>query len=312
LAQFFDYDDSDPKPWIDGVLKGYSNVSGSVNVILSRLEDAEDDIQVCKNDVDVLKLENTSMGRDVQMLEASMGNAHEQLEGLGDRMDGCVAAGRRTAAIVEGNARFLVSVRSGQVEVRELAEDLNRKFARINEVIDKKMVRQDKELDRVVGLVGERIEARMGEFSDQHMEAVMAEEARRVALEAKVAFLEEKLTDLLLRSSDLVNLVLTLQNRVGEIEDAVMEESEGSGREVVSSSSSDLDPVENMVAILVPAPSFIHTLVAIPEEFIPPILRSSLAVPSTPFPEYVQALEDDPAHGGTPEYWADPEVGVNH
>jgi hypothetical protein len=225
----------------------------------------------------------------------------KNLENLGSRVDGCVAANRRTASIVEGNARFLATVRSGQVEVRELAEDLNRKFIRINEVIDKKMVRQDEELDRVVGLFGERME-----------EVAASEEAKRVHLEEKVAFLEEKLTDSLLRSSDLVNLVLTLQNRVGEIEDAVMEESEGSGREVVSSSSSDLDPIENMVAIPVPAPSVIHTLVAIPEEYVPPVLRSSSAVPSTPSPEYVQALEDDPAHDGTPEYWADPEAGVDH
>jgi hypothetical protein len=67
-----------------------------------------------------------------------------------------------------------------------------------------------------------------------------------------------------------------------------------------------------MVAIPVPAPSVIHTLVAIPEEFVPPILQSSSAVPSTPSPEYVQALEDDPAHDETPEYWADPEAGVDH
>jgi hypothetical protein len=276
-------------------LRGYSGVSESVEVIVSRLDDAKDDMQVCQNDIDVLKLEQASMGRDIGMLEASMGSAHEQLENLGDRMDGCVAANRRTASIIEGNARFLATVRSGQVEVRELAEGLNQKFIRINEVIDKKMVRQDEELDRVVGLFGERME-----------EAVASETARRVALEEKVAFLEEKLTDSLLRSSDLVNLVLTLQNRVGEIEDAVMEESEGSVPEVVSSSSSDLDPIENMVAIPVPAPSIVHTLVAIPEEYIPPVLRSSSAVPSTPSPGYVQALEDDPAHNGTPEYWADP------
>jgi hypothetical protein len=80
----------------------------------------------------------------------------------------------------------------------------------------------------------------------------------------------------------------------------------------VSSSSSNLDPIENMVAIPVPAPSIIHTLVAIPEEFIPPIFRASSAVLLTPSPEYVQALEDDPAHDGTPEYWVDPEAGVNH
>jgi hypothetical protein len=203
-------------------------------------------------------------------------------------------------------------VRSGQVEVRDLAEDLTRKFTQINKVIDKKMVRQDEELDRVVGLVGEKIDAKFSDFSDQFMEAVAAEEARRVALEEKVAFLEEKLTDSLLRSSDLVNLVLALQSCVMEVEDAMMEESEEDGGEVASSSSSDLDPVENLVAIPVPAPSIIHTLVAIPEEFVPPILQPSSAVPSTPSPEYVQAVEDDPAHDGTLEYWADPEAGVDH
>jgi hypothetical protein len=67
-----------------------------------------------------------------------------------------------------------------------------------------------------------------------------------------------------------------------------------------------------MVAIPVPGPSVIHTLVVIPEEFVPPILRPSSAVPSTPSPEYVQALEDDPAHDGTLEYWADPVAGVDH
>jgi hypothetical protein len=282
------------------------------NVAISRIEDCEDAMNVCNNDIDTLKLEQALMGRDIQMLEVSMGSAHEELENLGSRVDSCVAVNRRTASIVEDNARFLATVCSGQVEVCELAEDLNRKFIWINEVIDKKMVRQDEELDRVTGLVGERIDSKFSEFSDDFMEAVAAEEARRVNLEAKVAFLEEKLTDSLLHSADLVNLVLALQARVSEVEDAVMEESKEGGGEVASSSSSDLDPVENMVAILVPAPSVIHTLVAIPEEFVPPILRPSSVVPSTPSPEYVQALEDDPAHNGTPEYWADPEAGVGH
>jgi hypothetical protein len=93
------------------------------------------------------------------------------------------------------------------------------------------------------------------------------------------------------------------------VEDAVMEEFDGVQEDIVSSSSSDLDPVENMVAIPVPALSVIHTLVEIPEEFVPPILRPSLSVVSTPSTEYVQALEEDPLHAGIPEYWADPEVG---
>ena len=89
-----------------------------------------------------------------------------------------------------------------------------------------------------------------------------------------------------------------------------MEDAEEEAAEVPSSSSSsDLDPVENMVAIPIPAPSVVHTLVEIPEEFVPPILQSSSSVMLTPSPEYVQALEEDPASHGVPEFWADPEAG---
>ena len=90
-----------------------------------------------------------------------------------------------------------------------------------------------------------------------------------------------------------------------------MTESEEEDVEVLSSSSSDLDPVENMVAMPVPALSVIHTLVEIPEEFVPPVLWSSSSVASTLSPEYVQALEEDLSHIGVPEYWADPEVGLD-
>ena len=99
-----------------------------------------------------------------------------------------------------------------------------------------------------------------------------------------------------------------------------MEESEEGDAEVPSStSSSDLNPVENMVAIPIPAPSVIHTLVAVPEEFVPPILQSSPSLASTPSPslastlspEYVQVLEEDPASHGVPEFWADAEARHN-
>jgi hypothetical protein len=200
-----------------------------------------------------------------------------------------------------------------QQETRGHLESLFQKFKKMNDIIDKKIVSQDEEMDRVVELVGQKIDAKMGEFSSDLMEALEIEENWRKDLEGKVAFLEEKLVNSLTHTADLVALVLSIQSRVMELEDAVMEESkEGDGGEVLSSSSPDLDPVENMVAIPVPAPSVIHTLVEVPEEFIPPILWPSSSVPSTPFPEYVQALEDDPAHDGTPEYWVDPKAGVDH
>jgi paraquat-inducible protein B len=281
-------------------------------VAISRIGDCEDDMNVCKNDVDTLKLEQASMGRDIRMLEGAMGGTQEDLENVSSQVDSFVSMTQRTSALVEGNACFLAEVQRGQLEVRGLAENLNQKFIRVNDIVDKKIVQMDEELDRVVGLVGEKIDTKMGEFSSDLMEALELEENRRKDLEAKVAFLEEKLVNSLTHTANLVTLILSIQARVSEVEDAVMEESEEGGEEVVSSSSSDLDPVENMVAIPVPALSVIHTLVEIPEEFVPLILQPSLAVPSTPSPEYVQALEDDPAHDGTPEYWADPEAGINH
>jgi hypothetical protein len=168
-------------------------------------------------------------------------------------------------------------------------------------------------MDRVVELVRQKIEARTGEFSSDLMETMEIEENHRKDLETKVAGLEEKLEITIAHVANLASLLLSVQSRVAEVEDAVMADSEEDvGEEVLSSSSSDVDSVENVVVIPVPAPSSIHTLVEIPEEFIPPILWPSLSVPSTPSPEYVQVLEDDPAHNGTPEYWADPEAGVNH
>jgi hypothetical protein len=283
------------------------------SVAISRIEDCKDDMQVCKGDIDAVKIEQTSMARDVRMLEASMGSIHEQLENLGDRVDGQHATIRRMGSLHETHTRFItLEVLKVRQEGRSQYEGCLGKIERIGDLIDKKIVHMDEELDRVVGLVGQKIDSKFGEFSSDFMEAMEIEENRRKDLEAKVAFLEEKLTDSFLCMSNLTNLVLNLQSHVLEVEDAVMEESEDDGGEVASSSSSDLDPVENLVVILVPALSVIHTLVEIPEEFVPPILWPSSAVPSTPSPEYVEAVEDDPVHDGVLEYWADPEVSVDH
>ena len=195
-----------------------------------------------------------------------------------------------------------------QQESRKEIQGLFFKFERVNQIFDKKAVRMEEELERTVSLVEEKINSKIGEITADWMEALEIEEAQRKDLEEKVAFLEEKITNCLLHQGDTVNLVLALQGRLAQVEDVVMEESVDEP-EVSSSSSSDLDPVENMVAIPIPAPSVVHTLVEVPEEFVPPVLRSSSSVASTPSPEYVQALEEDPASYGVPEFWADPEVG---
>jgi hypothetical protein len=101
----------------------------------------------------------------------------------------------------------------------------------------------------------------------------------------------------------LSNLVASLQGRVTELEDVVMEESDDDTEgEAVSLLLLSLDPVENMVVIPIPAPSVVQTLV--PIDFVPPSLCSS------PSPPYVQDVEDDPLHDGVPEYLVNPEVDL--
>ena len=284
---------------------------GNHSVAISRIEDLEDDMKICKTDIDQGKIHGASVDRDVRMLEASLGNAFEQLERVEDRVDGCFAETRRVCSLSETNTRSMgAEIQRVQQESRKEIQGLFFKFERVNQIFDKKAVRMEEELERTVSLVEEKINSKIGEITADWVEALEIEEARRKDLEEKVAFLEEKITNCLLHQADMVNLVLALQGRLAQVEDVVMEESEEDDAEVPSpSSSSNLDPVENMVAIPIPAPSVVHMLVEVPEEFIPPILRPSSSVASTPSPEYVQALEEDPASHGVPEFWADPEVG---
>ena len=121
-------------------------------------------------------------------------------------------------------------------------------------------------------------------------------ENQRNALEERVATLEERLQDTMM-------LLSSLNTQVMELENSVMEEADAEGEVASSSSSSDFGGlVENMVAIPVPAPVVMHTLITIPDVYIP------LSVRSLPSPPYVQAQEEDLVHSGVPEYWANPEV----
>jgi hypothetical protein len=184
------------------------------------------------------------------------------------------------------------------------------KFAANNIIIDRKFIQLDEELEKVVDLVGQKIDVKFGEFAANFMESMEIEESRRNDLEVKVTSLEGQLEHTLAHVVNLATLTLSIQTRVGELEDMVMVESEDEdveGDTVVSSSLSDFDLVENMVAIPVPTPSIVHdTLIPIEvlEEFIPPSLHS------TPSPPYVQAWEEDPLHDGVPEYRVDPEVNL--
>jgi hypothetical protein len=106
--------------------------------------------------------------------------------------------------------------------------------------------------------------------------------------------------------ANLASIVFNLRTRVGELEDAVMEEADAKGDAVVSTSSSEFDPVENMVAIPIPPPT-IHTLipVEVPEALV------TLSLQMTPSPPYIVDRVEDPVHDGVPEYWVDPVAGLS-
>ena len=239
---------------------------GNHSVAISRIEDLEDDMKICKVDIDQRKIHGASVDRDIRMFEASLGNAFEQLERVEGRVDGCYAETRRVCSLSETNTRSMgLEIQRVQQESRKEIQGLFFKFERVNQVFDKQAVRMEEKLEQTVSLIEEKINSKIGEISADWVEALEIEEARRKDLEEKVAFLEETITNCLLHQADTVNLVLALQGRLAQVEDVVMEESEDEAEVPSPSSSSDLDPVENMVAIPIPAPSVIHMLVEVPE-----------------------------------------------
>ena len=54
------------------------------SVAISRIKDLEDNMKICKEDIDQGKICQSSTDRDIRMLEASMGSVHKQLGDLGD------------------------------------------------------------------------------------------------------------------------------------------------------------------------------------------------------------------------------------
>jgi hypothetical protein len=121
-----------------------------------------------------------------------------------------------------------------------------------NTIIDKKFIHLDEELEKVVDLVGQKIDAKFREFVSDFMEAVEIEENHQKELETKVSGLEERLEHTLAHVANLAALLLSVQSWVGDLEDTVMDVSDEDAKEdtAVSSSLSDVDLVENMVAIL--------------------------------------------------------------
>jgi hypothetical protein len=131
-------------------------------------------------------------------------------------------------------------------------ESWSGRFERNNEIIDKKFVQLDTELEKVVDLTRTKIRTEVGAIATNFAEVMELEEARWSSLEVKIIGLEEKLERACEEIACLSGVMVILQGRVGELEDAVMNEAgdeDAEGDTVVSSSLSEFDPVENMVVI---------------------------------------------------------------
>jgi chromosome segregation ATPase len=123
-------------------------LSQNHEVLVSRVEDLEDDMQVVKTNIDILRIEMSSYRRDTNEVETSVkdikmliDNAHLYLEEVEDRVNGFMEAARRISVISETNSKSLgMEIQRVQQETHGQFESFYKKFERANEVIDKKTV----------------------------------------------------------------------------------------------------------------------------------------------------------------------------
>jgi chromosome segregation ATPase len=205
--------------------KDWNNVETTVDTVVVRLEDVEDDMQVCKTDVDVAKIQLLSLEKDVKDMEMSVDNAHLQLEKVEDQVDGFIESVQRQSSVCQASVRSLgPEIQRIQKESHVDHESLPGKFTRTNDVIDKKFVQLDTELEKVVDLAGMKIKTKVSAIATNFAKAMEIEKARWSASEAKIVALEEKPEHALSHIANLAGLLISIQNMVGQLEDVVMEE----------------------------------------------------------------------------------------
>jgi hypothetical protein len=148
-------------------------------VLVSRVEDTEDDMQIVKTDVDVLRIEISSFNKDVKDIEMLVDNCHLCLEKVEDCVDGFVLLLRSQTGVAAGSSRVaLLEVQRVEKELHPLIEGWYGKFKRVNTVIDKKIVWVDEELDRVMALIGEKIQSEVEDIKTCFQEALDVEGQR--------------------------------------------------------------------------------------------------------------------------------------
>jgi hypothetical protein len=275
-------------------------------VLVSRVEDTEDDMQIVKTDVDVLRIEMSSFNKDIKDIEMLVDNAHLRLEKVEDHVDGFMSLlCSQTGVTAASSCAALCEVQRVEKELHLLIEGWYGKFKKVNIIINKKIIRFEEELDRVMALVGEKIQSGMEDLSTQFNEALEVEGQRYGVLARDMELVKSQLETAQENNVLLAGRLSAFQVRLLEVKDVLMEDADAEGEP--SDLSSDLDPVQNMVAIPIPGPVVVHTLVPVEvsSEYIPP----SLCI--TPSPPYMAELGEGPEHSGVPKYWVDLDAVVD-
>ena len=140
-------------------------------------------MQVAKVNINVLWIrmllsegEVSRLQTNVWDLESSVDSSHFRLEKIEDHMDGFVSSTHCQTQLCMTNTWLMgLEIQRVQWEWRKGHEDLLLKLSTTGDVIDKKFICLDEELERVIDLVGQKIEAKFEEFILDYTETVAAE-----------------------------------------------------------------------------------------------------------------------------------------
>jgi hypothetical protein len=163
-------------------------------IAITRFEDLEDNMQVVQNNVNVAKIQLSSAEREIRLLDSLMDNTHKQLEDLGNQVDEFVGSLCCQRANTLWDTRAVgIEFESFQKETSSQIESWSGRFECNNDIIDKKFVQLDMELEKVADLAGAKIRTEVTVIATDFAKAMELEEAQWLSSEAKIVALEEKL-----------------------------------------------------------------------------------------------------------------------
>ena len=176
------------------------------------MEDVEEQAQVMAMGIDVLKIWATNVEREVKDLDSSIDNVQIHLDKAEDQVDRFVSQNHWILQSLSSRLHYLtLQLKKIEEEFHPQIERWWGRFEKANNVNDRNMIHLE-ELEKVMGLVGDKIDRLKREFSNNFLEAMEFEETHQTALEVKVASLKERLEHTLTQAANLATFLLSIQH----------------------------------------------------------------------------------------------------